>query len=199
MDDSINRSVVGTAIVFCLALVISADSLFGCASVPTSASGRVTIPKGYTPQAPGIIESWPEANVAWRNFIANTHFRLATAGDFQLAQDRQNFYGDGDFDRDGTYADFAVIVVDTKRRDAKRFSLVIFNKRQKSKGYNGPFWVYRGFDLSRTSLSLISHGPLLVVQEPDASESKVCVVAWNPRTRNYSCRRDVVVQPNPRQ
>jgi len=77
-----------------------------------------------------------------------------------LSNDHYRSYGDGDFNGDKIYNDFAIIVVNNEPTDASRFGLVIFNARNNSKGW--PILDISDVDLSRTSLNLMSHGPLIV-------------------------------------
>ena len=161
---------------------------------PSLVSGAQEVESSSPDSSPGIIASYPEASTVWRRFIASGHYRLAIPADFELAADQCRPYGDGDFNRDKTYFDFAVIVVDTLRSDASRFGLLIFNKRKNSTGYEGPFWLYRGTDLSRTSLNTISHGPLIVAERPDDGKGKVCVVNWNQSKRRYFCARGYTLE-----
>jgi hypothetical protein len=92
----------------------------------------------------GLIGSSPEALRAWQKFRAGTNYRIARPGDFSLATDRYRAYGDGDFNGDGIYGDFAVIVVDDTVTDASRFGLVIFNARGDSRRYPRPILAVSG-------------------------------------------------------
>lgn len=136
--------------------------------------------------SPGLIASHPEASRAWQNFAKQNNHRLASASDFVLSADRYRAYGDGDFNGDNIYNDFAIIVVDNTRTDVKRFALIIFNARKGSQGYDGPYWLYKGVDLSSTSLNLISHGPLVITDNRE-NEVKACIVRWNRTQRKYRC------------
>jgi hypothetical protein len=147
-------------------------------------------PEAETPSQFGLIQSDPNASEAWLHFIANGRYRMANASDLQLSSisDTQHHpFGTGDFNRDGSYSDFAAIVVDTSRNDLFKFSLIIFNHRKQGTGYDGPFWLFRDVDLSGSSLTTSSHGPLLVVQESDRGV-QVCIVEWNQDLSSYACR-----------
>ena len=56
--------------------------------------------------------------------------------------------------------------------------IVIFNEREGGDGYDGPFWLYRESDLSRMSLTITSHGPLLVANYREDDSVKLCAVSW---------------------
>lgn len=139
----------------------------------------------------GLIETDSEALNAWRKFTEDNHYRVAQADDFNFSEssntEHYRPYGDGDFNRDNKYFDFAVIVVDTMRKDDSRFGVVIFNARREGKGYDGPFWLYCEKDLSRTSLNTTSHGPLLIAEHKTDGTVEICVVEWNQEQKKYGC------------
>ncbi|MDQ3685280.1 MAG: hypothetical protein M3430_06700 [Acidobacteriota bacterium] len=139
----------------------------------------------------GVIASDMEASRAWQHFIKDGHYRVARADDFNFSESnkakRYRPYGAGDFNSDHEYDDFAVIVVDTRRNDALRFGLVIFNVREEGKGYDGPFWLYHESDLSRISLTTSSHGPLLVAKHQEDDTTELCTVKWEQQREEYRC------------
>ena len=135
----------------------------------------------------GLITGDPEAAKIWKRFNRNGLYRVARGDDFRSSPENYRPYGDGDFNRDHQSYDFAAIVVDTTRTDSSRFGIVIFNARKGRQRYDGPYWLFRGSDLSRTSLNTSSHGPLLVGEHLDDGTIKVCVVKWNRRKREYRC------------
>jgi hypothetical protein len=135
----------------------------------------------------GLIGSDAKAAQAWKEFSNEGRYRIASKEDFKMSEDNYRPYGDGNFNRDDEYFDFAVIVVDTVRTDALRFGVVIFNARQSRQGYDRPFWLYRERDLSRTSLNTSSHGPLLVAEHLDDGSINICVVKWSLQKKEYAC------------
>jgi hypothetical protein len=144
------------------------------------------------PQADlGIITSSAKASRAWREFIKDGRYRLASPDDFSFpnASRKEMYrpYSIGDFNGDQQYQDFAVIVIDTSRNDDQRFGIVIFNEQEGGTGYDGPFWLYRESDLSRVSLTITSHGPLLVAKHNEDDPVKLCVVSWEQDQREYKC------------
>ena len=153
----------------------------------TQRSDNVQAVATDTEYRPGLITSSPKASAMWNDFSKRNNYRIARVHDFLLPAEHFRVYGDGDFNGDQIYNDFAVIAVDNTRTDASRFALVVFNSRKDSKGYDGPFWVYRGVDLSRTSLSLISHGPLIVTENRSDTETTACIVRWNRSRKTYRC------------
>jgi hypothetical protein len=135
----------------------------------------------------GLIATDPKASEVWKQFSKDGRYRVASKENFKMSEEKYHPYGDGDFNGDHEYRDFAAIVVDTTRADASRFGIVIFNSREGRQGYDGPFWLYRESDLSRASLGTSSHGPLLVAEHHDDGTIKVCVVKWNPHKQKYTC------------
>jgi len=91
----------------------------------------------------GLIATDPQASEAWKQFSSYGRYRVASKEEFKMLEEKYHPYGDGDFNGDREYYDFAAIVVDTMRTDASRFSIVIFNSRKGRHGYDGPFWLYR--------------------------------------------------------
>ena len=187
MDKSLNKHAFAYCIVvLCGCLVFDSSKLspFGKTFAQQSRLQTVAETKKL---GPGLIASDPEASRVWQAFSKRNNYRLARADDFVLSADRYRSYGEGDFNGDQIYSDIAMIVIDNTRTDASRFSLIIFNARKDSKGYDGPFWLYRHVDLSRTSLNLISHGPLIVAETRDQNQTRVCVVRWTRSPRGYRC------------
>ncbi len=137
----------------------------------------------------GLIATDPQASEAWKQFTKDGRYRVASKEEFKMSEEEYNPYGDGDFNGDHEYCDFAAIVVDTMRTDASRFGIVIFNSREGRQGYDGPFWLYHEKDLSRASLGTSSHGPLLVAEHRDNGTIKACVVKWNLKQKEYTCNK----------
>lgn len=115
----------------------------------------------------GLISTNTQASEVWKQFTNEGRYRVASKEDFEMSEDKYRPYGDGDFNDDHEYDDFAAIVVDTQRTGTSRFGIVIFNAREGRQGYDGPYWLYRESDLSRTNLNTSSHGPLLVAEHRD--------------------------------
>jgi hypothetical protein len=134
----------------------------------------------------GLIATDPLASEVWKQFSKDGRYRVGSKEEFKISEEKYHPYGDGDFNGDHEYHDFAAIVVDTMRTDASRFGIVIFNSRDGRQGYDGPFWLKRESDLSRAALGTSSHGPLLVAEHRDGT-IKVCVVKWNLKQKAYRC------------
>lgn len=135
----------------------------------------------------GLIATDPKASEVWKEFSKDGRYRMASKEEFKMSEEKYRPYGDGDFNGDHEYDDFAAIVIDTMRIDDSRFGIVVFNARKGRQGYDGPFWLYRDDNLSRTSLNTSSHGPLLIADHRDDGIIRVCVVKWNLHKRDYSC------------
>jgi hypothetical protein len=136
---------------------------------------------------------------AWSTFIADGQYRLAHPLDFEIPQvvfadeiRRQSAlrsikypYMRGDFDRDNSHDDLAVIVIDTRKEenDPARFRVVIFNTPAKDK-QSSPKWVRSNVDSTRTVLQKWSGGiGLLTYKENNATE--FCYVTWSKN--QYKC------------
>src|SRR6266404_9785823 len=113
----------------------------------------------------GIFDEHSEgAKEAWNRFTEGGRYRVARASDFdipkaatendELRRDIERAtkfaYVGEDINHDGLGRDRAFIVVDTKRTDARRYSLVIFNELEDERAIPEPRRVYRDIDLSRT-------------------------------------------------
>ncbi len=140
------------------------------------------------------------ARRVWRSFIKDGRYSIALAEDFKMPEwtktvyyssDIDNSikhpYGDGDINRDGVIDDIAFIVVDNTRKDADKFSIVIFNLRKDRKSYDGPFWLFRDSDLSTTRLGRSSGGPMHVTQYREDGTYRFCYIKWNRQLKEYSC------------
>lgn len=135
----------------------------------------------------GLIATDPQASEVWKQFTKDGRYRVGSKEEFKMSEEKYRPYGDGDFNGDYEDHDFAAIVVDTMRTDASRFGIVIFNSREGRQGYDGPYWLYRESDLSRTNLNTSSHGPLLIAEHLDDGTIKACVVKWNRKQQQYKC------------
>lgn len=140
-----------------------------------------------------------ELRNAWRSFIHDARYRLATAGDFRFSEKairelRRN--NSIDFLRrpylyrrihpGGYYPDLAVIVVDTWETGSERFGLIIFNSPEDESGSYKPFWLYKGRDLSKTFLGVWSGG-VTVRQYNDEGEFELCHISWDKERETYAC------------
>jgi hypothetical protein len=125
---------------------------------------------------------------AWETFVGDGRFRLARPEEFNIpeAKKRPYLYAtlvDLKFGRTHEY--LAAIVVDTTRRDAKRFGLVIFGARKRQDPLR-PYWLYRGQDLSRASLSKAST-EIYVTQYLGHENETACSIKWNRIRRRFYC------------
>ncbi|MEK6281594.1 MAG: hypothetical protein AABN95_14665 [Acidobacteriota bacterium] len=160
---------------------------------------------GSPSQAPtflhsGIFEKNPKALAAWLSFIKDGTYRAAHAEDFQFSQaaknELQGMFGEmwyprinhpaitGNISRQDWFYDLAVIVVDTKRTDARRFGLVVFNVPKEGKAPPDPHWLLRERDLSSALLSWHSNWPVLVFYGADGSADPY-YINWEKRRQRY--------------
>lgn len=162
--------------------------LIGCdKNAPTIQTSQLTGPIGNSQTEPTIFD--PSQLKAWHHFNNENRYRIASADDFKFSKDNKpnhprHWFAFGDFNRDHRFSDFALIIVDVTQENEPPFGLIIFNARED--GYDDPIWLFRGSDLSRTSLNYSSHGPLLIA-EYGAEVIKVCTVKWNPDQEQYTC------------
>jgi hypothetical protein len=147
----------------------------------------------------GYLNGAPdEAKETWRIFTKDGRYRIARADDFRIPAWAMNAYGidlntrtrhpivGGDLNHDGSFMDFAVIVIDTMQRDEKRFGLVVFNEPKRQKSAYTLHWVYQERDLSRTVLEQWSGGLALRTYREGGSYD-YCYVNWDRRDRKYYC------------
>jgi hypothetical protein len=157
--------------------------------VPKKAPRQITAeqsPKKFQYPNLGLIATDLKASEVWKEFSRDGRYRIASKEESKTPE-KYGPYGDGDFNGDHDYHDFAAIVIDTLLTDASRFGVVIFNARNRGQGYDGPFLLQHEYDLSRASLGTSSHGPLLVGEYRDDGSLRGCVVKWNPKQSEYRC------------
>lgn len=195
----------------CLAL-LSLTCLSLCCSTSRQAvsaeSGRVETrrssqsagSRANNPLIVGVGGGLPNGEEAWRIFVENGRYRLATAADFRFSEaatqqggrDLKNWMEypqiSNDFNQDYLSKDVAILVVDTTRTDPNRFGLVIFNDTADADIIPNAHWLLRDGDLSRVSLSFSRDG-LRLREHSDAGSHSVCLVRWDKGAQNYVCEK----------
>ena len=83
---------------------------------------------------------------------------------------------------EGHWYHLAAIVVDTARKDEKRFGLVIFSSPKSGDGSYQPYWVFRNRDLSR-SVVWTGSGDLMLADYKDDGSREESFVQWNRQLR----------------
>lgn len=134
-----------------------------------------------------------------KKMFRQQNYRLAEKSDFQIPTKAMETeykgeiekstarpYMVNDMNKDGLFADFALIVVNTKKSGNDRFSLVIFNQPKNIVDDYQMIWVYKDQDLSHQILTwLESH--LTVIDFDADGRAKKCFITWNNDKQNYSC------------
>lgn len=140
----------------------------------------------------------PATSEAWRRFTEGGRYRWAQADDFRIpdwamkryhadiSKSIETPFESGDIDHDGAYGDFALMVIDSERKDLEQFGIVIFNETKKTPGQYALHWLFRNMDLSRTVLNWSSAG-LGVEQFLDDGSHLSCHVEWDPVRKKYTC------------
>jgi hypothetical protein len=161
---------------------------------PTATPSEIT-----DPTCCGLGDNREGLARAWRQFTEGGQFRLARAGEMNfpdsakrewasdwesVSRPYQYAWGKRGFETDKDH--LVAIVVDTRRSDAGRFSLVIFSSLTGSDEYR-PYWLYRNRDLSRTMISAPS-GHLMLAEYGEDGSKKSCDVFWNPKSKQYYCK-----------
>ena len=172
--------------------------------------GAATMPKNTSPVTTKSIEATPtqesnrdDAFIAflrqeklgwmaevWKQFTASGRYRMARPEDFaQEVRDEMRYpYERTAISHEGGYDDFAVVVVDTTRKDPDRFGLVVFNA-PKDKNTLAPHWVYQEKDLSRLVMRKWSGGIMLSLYQNDGTQES-CYLNWNKSRQKYSCDKE---------
>ena len=135
-----------------------------------------------------------ELKEAWRQFVQDGPYRLAHPRDMNFRGEERvtslyDFpWGELGYDQIPGADHLAAIVVDTTRTDDARFGLVIFSAPRNRNGAYVPHWLYRGRDLSRTSVTRVT-GELSISEYHDDGTETICHVRWNRQQRWYICVR----------
>jgi hypothetical protein len=152
-------------------------------------------------QTPPIFSDSPEwRKIAWQQFTADGHYRIAQSQDFNFPvaamqdEHRRNQinhlmnapYITGDANRDSRHGDMSVIVINTYKEDSARFGIVIFNEPSNKQETVYPIWLYKDVDLSKSILSKWSGGIGLITYLENGTPN-FCYVNWNVKQKIYSC------------
>ncbi len=169
-------------------------------------AGKSSASASIPPNNPLDISFWDgapqELKEGWRIFTSDGRYRIARSEDFTFpeeakkvieqieARTRHPYLRIGwDINQDGTFDDFAAIVVDNTRSDDTRFGLVIFNAPTRRKGPYEPNWVFSESDLSKTVITIAS-SRLVVETYLDDGSMEICYVKWNQTQKKYFCDRN---------
>lgn len=151
----------------------------------------------------GMSEYTKGLKTAWQNFTASGQYRLAlfsemTFNDAARRSLAENFgadrkplpytyaWGNLGYKKRPSESHLAAIVVDTTRKDANRFSLVIFSPTKGKKDLYVVHWMYRNRDLSKATVSRLS-GSLSVEEYLDNGSRKGCYVWWKDEREEFEC------------
>jgi len=168
---------------------------------PTSPSQQAGPRQSNDPLFTGILRGNSGAERAWQTFIHDGRYRIASSDDFRIPEWAIKLHGGDlqaqmsnpivagvDINHDGASYDFAAIVVNVFRTDAKRFGVVIFNAPKGSDRRYDQHWLLLDQDLSNDTLSRASSWTLLTTYHEDGTET-VCSVIWDKKKRVYSCAK----------
>ncbi len=139
-----------------------------------------------------------DAREALSKIFAENKFRLARKDDFKIPDwawkseskvDIDNSinrpYMAGDINGDNQLPDYAFIIVDTKKTDSNRFSLIVFNRPTNFSDDYKAEWIMKDQDLSAAILSWDREK--LQLTRYGSKTADRCALIWDKEKSAYSC------------
>lgn len=143
-----------------------------------------------------------DARVALQEII-NQGYRLAQKEDYKIADATYQAKDDvamavtrpyytGDINQDRNIIDFAVVLINTKKTDANKFNVVIFNQPKDLNDNYKPYWLYKDIDLSHHVLGWREAGLVIDEIQVDGNRNP-CFVNWDKTKESYNCEAKRVI------